>query len=146
MADRFSVHKRSQLMAQIRTRDTRPELQVRKAFHAAGLRYRLHDRSLPGTPDLVLSRHRVVVFINGCFWHGHSCAKGKLPSSNTAFWSEKIMHNRVRDARNENSLKALGWSPLVIWECEIKEAVPVIISELKAQSPSENITRDCITF
>lgn len=100
--------------------NTRPELIVRKALHAAGLRFKLHVRSLPGTPDIVLPRHRCVVFVHGCFWHGHGCHLFKIPSTRTDFWLEKIGVNRVRDVATTSNLIEGGWRVMAIWECAIK--------------------------
>lgn len=112
----------SQLMSKIRGKDTKPEMVVRRIVWKAGFRYRLHIRNLPGTPDLVFSSKRKVIFVNGCFWHGHVCRKGtsKLPKTNTEFWSQKINKNKKRDKSNRRKLKKLGWESLTLWECELK--------------------------
>lgn len=120
MTDRLSPEKRSALMSRVRQRDTKPELMVRKLLHARGWRYRLHDRKLPGSPDLVFPRLRKALFVHGCFWHGHDCKLGKLPSSRTEFWTAKIEANRERDSRVLAGLKSRGWDALVIWQCETK--------------------------
>lgn len=119
--DKVTQSTRSRMMAAVRNRDTAPERQVRSMLHAAGLRFRLHDRSLPGTPDIVLKRHATVIMVNGCFWHGHQCPRGKLPTTRTDFWSKKQMANRRRDAKAIRRLRTLGWRVLVIWECKIRE-------------------------
>lgn len=106
-------------MSRIRSRDTKPELQLRRALHAAGFRYRLHDRSLPGTPDLVLPAKRAVVFVHGCFWHGHDCALGVTPGTRTDFWEEKIGRNQARDEIAHAALLAAGWRVLTVWECAL---------------------------
>jgi len=109
---------RSTLMQQVGRKDTAPELAVRKFLHSAGLRFRLHVRELPGTPDIVLPRHRTVVFVHGCFWHGHCCRHGSTRAkTNTEFWDQKIAGNRARDKRKARSLKALGWKVETVWEC-----------------------------
>ncbi|WP_241163242.1 very short patch repair endonuclease [Ralstonia solanacearum] len=114
---------RSAQMALVRSRDTKPEMRVRKALHAAGLRYRLHDRRLPGTPDLVFPSRRIVVFVHGCFWHRHpGCTAARLPKSRKEFWEPKLAGNVERDKRTQEELQALGWTVLVIWECETKSA------------------------
>lgn len=110
---------RSRIMAAIRGKDTKPELQVRRAIHAAGLRFRLHHRDLPGRPDIVLSGIKTVVFVHGCFWHAHSCQTSK-PKTRAAFWQRKFEANRARDRRVRYFLKAAGWHVHVIWECELK--------------------------
>lgn len=108
-------------MSRVRQRDTAPELLVRRLLHRRGWRYRLHDRQLPGSPDLVFPRLRKVVFVHGCFWHGHDCKAGKLPSSRSDYWIPKIKANRERDDRALNNLEALGWNGLVVWQCETKD-------------------------
>lgn len=110
-------------MSGIRGKDTKPEMQVRRMLHAAGYRYRLHDRKLPGKPDLVLRKHRVVIMVQGCFWHGHdNCRLFRLPKSRTEFWKEKISGNIARDSRNLAELGELGWRSVLIWECALKGA------------------------
>lgn len=108
------------MMSGIRGRDTKIELVVRKALHARGLRYRLHNRMLPGRPDMAFSGAKAVIFMNGCFWHGHDCPFFRLPASNTEFWQAKIEANRVRDVRSLEALHALGWRTAVVWECSIR--------------------------
>lgn len=120
MADFMSPKQRSAHMAKIRSKDTKPEMILRRMLHRDGLRYRLHDRQLPGKPDLVFPGRRKVVFVNGCFWHGHDCAVGlRLPKSNTEFWLEKRRRNRERDASQRTQLVQLGWSYLDVWECDL---------------------------
>ena len=109
-------------MSRIRSRDTAPEMRVRRILHAAGLRYRLHGKALPGKPDLVFARAKTVVFVHGCFWHMHDCKYGKpAPATNRAFWAEKRQSNAARDIRNRAQLEALGWRVFEIWECEIRD-------------------------
>lgn len=115
---------RSRIMAAIRGKNTKPELQVRRAIHAAGLRYRLHTRDLPGSPDIVLARLKTVVFVHGCFWHAHSCQTSK-PKTRAKFWQRKFEANQSRDRRVRYFLKAAGWHVHVIWECELKRAAPL---------------------
>lgn len=123
MTDVLSGEQRRRNMAAIRSKNTAPELRVRRALHAAGLRYRLHDRMLPGTPDLVFPSRRVVVFVHGCFWHCHSgCRYAQLPKSRHEFWRLKLEANVARDARQRNALRRLGWRVLVIWECRTRDA------------------------
>ena len=107
-------------MAAIRSKDTAPELAVRRYLHAAGLRYRLCPRELPGRPDLVFPSRRVCVFVHGCFWHAHDCKTAHRPKSNADYWGPKLKRNQARDKNNLKALTAIGWKPLVIWECEIK--------------------------
>lgn len=107
-------------MAGIRGRNTRLEIRLRTALHALGFRYRLHDRRIPGKPDIVLPRFRAVVFIHGCFWHGHDCELFRMPASRPEFWQAKIESNRHRDQRVRSDIAALGWRQLVIWECAVR--------------------------
>lgn len=108
-------------MARIGGKDTAPELIVRRMVHAMGFRFRLHRRDLPGSPDLVLARHKKIVLVHGCYWHGHGCKIGRLPKSNIAFWQDKIVKNQARDARNLADLAMLGWQTLVVWQCETRK-------------------------
>lgn len=120
MADIVSASKRSEMMSAIKGKNTRPEILIRSLLHAQGFRFRLHKRDLPGRPDIVLSKYRTTIFVNGCYWHGHTgCARFRLPKSNVEFWSEKIRANQMRDARNHIDLEEAGWRVLVIWECSI---------------------------
>jgi len=118
--DTHSKQQRSYNMSQIRSKDTRPELVLRKALWHAGYRYRLHYKKLPGKPDLVFINMKKAIFINGCFWHKHNCKYFKWPKSNTEYWTRKITNNATRDQNNYHSLNKLGWSFLIIWECELK--------------------------
>ncbi|WP_286677320.1 very short patch repair endonuclease [Aminobacterium sp. EBM-42] len=120
MVDIVSKEKRSQMMSGIRSVDTRPELFVRKALHAKGFRYSLHSTKLPGKPDLVFPRFRGVIFVSGCFWHGHNCHLFKLPSTRRDFWEKKIQKNRERDELAVSQLRHLGWRVLIVWECALK--------------------------
>ena len=113
---------RSRIMSRIRGRDTRPELVVRRFLHANGFRYRLHARHLPGSPDIVLPRHRAAVFVHGCFWHGHSCRAFRWPKTKPDYWRGKIQGNQVRDAQAIDGLLDRGWRAAIVWECSIKEA------------------------
>jgi len=111
---------RSQLMSRISSKNTKPEMAVRSLLHRMGYRFRLHRRDLPGRPDIVLPRHRKIILVQGCFWHGHTCRLASKPKSNEDYWGPKIRANQVRDARNLAVLMGLGWSVLELWECEIK--------------------------
>lgn len=115
------------MMAGIRGKDTRPEMIVRRGLHARGFRFRLHVRRLPGTPDLVFPRRRAVIFVHGCFWHGHDCHLFRLPATRRELWRTKIGGNAARDAAAEDALAAAGWRVLTIWECALKgrERLPV---------------------
>ena len=122
MTDIVDSQRRSELMASIRGRDTAPELAVRRIAHRMGLRFRLHRNDLPGRPDLVFSKHRLAVFVHGCFWHRHhGCRYASTPKSRIAFWTEKFAANVARDARQEAALRALGWRVLVVWQCESRD-------------------------
>jgi DNA mismatch endonuclease (patch repair protein) len=120
MVDIVSKAVRSKMMAGIRGKDTRPEMLIRRALHRIGFRYRLHAKELPGKPDLLLPRHCSVIFVHGCFWHGHGCHLFKWPSTRKEFWRDKIRRNRVVDRRAMKKLKNDGWRVLVIWECALK--------------------------
>jgi DNA mismatch endonuclease (patch repair protein) len=122
MADIVSEAVRSRMMASIRAKDTKPELEVRRALFARGLRFRLHVATLPGRPDLVFRQWDAVVFVDGCFWHRHGCHLSKLPSTNTAFWEGKLDRNRSNDAKNASKLHALGWRVFRVWECSLRGA------------------------
>jgi DNA mismatch endonuclease (patch repair protein) len=121
MTDRVSEETRSYIMSSVSSKDTGPELVVRKLLHGLGYRYRLHKRGIPGSPDVVFQKRKKVVFVNGCFWHGHECRYGKLPKSKSDYWEPKIAKNRERDERNIHQLKQLGWDALVIWQCQLKD-------------------------
>ncbi|MFD6319827.1 very short patch repair endonuclease [Methylorubrum thiocyanatum] len=107
-------------MSRIRSRDTKPELLLRRALHKQGLRYRLHERSLPGTPDIVMRGRRAIILIHGCFWHAHDCPYGVTPASNAAFWSAKLARNSARDAEQLTALQVDGWRIATIWECALR--------------------------
>ncbi|HJV77259.1 MAG TPA: DNA mismatch endonuclease Vsr [Paludibacter sp.] len=119
--DIFSKTKRSELMSKIKGKETKPEILVRKYLFAKGFRYRKNVKKLAGTPDIVLAKYKTVIFIHGCFWHSHQdCKDGHLPSSNEAYWKEKLDKNVERDHKNISILSAAGWRVIVIWECELK--------------------------
>jgi len=129
----ISPEERRELMRRFRSRDTRPEVCVRRALHAAGRRFRLHRKDLPGRPDIVLPKDNVAIFVNGCFWHAHEgCPISRTPSTKTEFWKEKFARNRERDARVQDELRAMGWKAVTIWECEVPnvEAAEARIREL----------------
>lgn len=106
-------------MSKIHGKETKPEALVRKFLFSLGFRYRKNDKRYPGKPDIVLPKYKTIVFIHGCFWHGHSCKKGHVPQSNIGFWQTKLLKNRERDLRNEAALAALGFRVLTVWECEL---------------------------
>lgn len=111
---------RSRIMAAIHSRDTKPELLVRRYLFACGFRYRLSHPRLPGKPDIVLKKYRTVIFVNGCFWHGHDCPAFRFPKTNVDFWQRKIKRNRMRDAEVQRQLAKMGWHCITVWECELK--------------------------
>lgn len=130
--DTRTPKKRSEIMAAVQTKNTGPELYVRRLLSAQGYRYRLHRRELPGRPDIVFPGRYKAIFVHGCFWHGHRCRKGRLPKSRLSYWRPKIAANKIRDAKNLVALRWSGWTTLVIWQCELKNG--------------ERITRKLKTF
>lgn len=122
MTDVYSVEKRSAVMRRVKARDTKPEMRVRKALTRLGVRYRLHRKDLPGCPDITMPGRRLAIFVHGCFWHGHDCARGaRTPKQNRNYWVEKIARNRARDAQALSQLEALAWRVETVWECEMKD-------------------------
>jgi DNA mismatch endonuclease (patch repair protein) len=122
-SDVFDEATRSAVMRRVKGRDTSPELQVRRALTALGARYRLQRADLPGKPDIVMPGRRLAIFVHGCFWHGHDCARGsRVPKDNRDYWVGKVERNRARDARSREALTALGWRVETIWECDLKDA------------------------
>jgi DNA mismatch endonuclease, patch repair protein len=127
MVDFVSAAFRSRMMAGIKAKDTKPEMLVRRRLHGLGFRYRLHDKKLPGKPDLVFPRYNAVIFVNGCFWHGHGCPAFRWPKSRADFWRQKIGRNIANDIANRQKLEAMGWRHLTVWECVIgrtKTSIP----------------------
>ncbi len=123
--DVFTKEKRSEVMRAVKGRDTKPEVALRKKLHALGFRYRLNVKDLPGKPDLVFPKHKTVVFVHGCFWHGHRCKRGnRQPKQNADYWKEKIARNKARDKKNAKELEKLGWRVITVWECELKDLDP----------------------
>jgi DNA mismatch endonuclease, patch repair protein len=119
VADTVSRSKRSAIMAAVPNRNTQPEKLVRSCLFRAGFRYRLHVRGLPGSPDIVLPRYRAVVFVHGCFWHGHGCNRAKLPSTNVTYWKQKIQRNAERDRKHREALENIDWRVFTIWTCTL---------------------------
>jgi len=120
--DRITPEHRSWNMSRIKGKDTTPEKLVRSLFHKAGLRFRIHRKDLPGTPDIVLPMYNSVVFVHGCFWHRHqNCKNATLPKSNTVFWKEKFELNVIRDEKNTHKLRSMGWKVYIIWECVVSD-------------------------
>lgn len=146
MVDVVDRETRSRMMANIRGRDTKPEMLVRRMLHGAGYRYRLHDRQMPGRPDVVLPRHRVAIFVHGCFWHRHrECRLCTTPATRAEFWRDKFAANVERDQRNSASLVASGWRVATIWECALKrkagsEWTQTLLDWIKGTCPAESQT------
>lgn len=134
MADIVSPAKRSLMMAGIKGKNTKPEILIRSALHRKGFRFRIHQKSLPGNPDLVFPKYKAVVFVHGCFWHGHTCSLFKMPSTRTEFWENKIAGNRSNDAKKEGELRASGWRILVIWECSLRGKMKLPFDEVIEKS------------
>ena len=148
MTDVYDAAKRSAVMRRVKGRDTTPELKVRRLLWALGARYRLHRKDLPGSPDIVLPGRRLAIFVHGCFWHGHDCARGaRVPKANRDYWVAKIDRNRARDARSTEALAALGWRVETLWECHLKDdaALTARLAEMlergAALSPSRRASR-----
>lgn len=149
MTDRITKEQRSRNMSAIRSGDTKPEMQVRKYLHSQGFRYGLHNHKLPGSPDIVLRKYKTVIFINGCFWHGHEgCKYYRLPKSNIEFWQTKIKRNRQRDIETIEALKTKGWRVITIWECELRtviqrsETLIQLVKDIKGDLKSVDYTQE----
>ena len=144
MADKMTLQQRHECMAHIRSKDTRPEQVVRRELWRRGYRYRLNVRTLPGTPDIVLPSYRTVIFVNGCFWHGHNgCSKYTIPKSNVEFWKVKVAHNQERDILNIQRLESIAWNVITVWECELSKSLFLatmdrIEAEIKANEAKWN--------
>lgn len=139
MADIYSKSKRSEIMSNISGKETKPEILVRKYLFSKGFRFRKNVNELPGKPDIVLPKFGVVILVHGCFWHGHSCKKGKLPSSNVQFWKNKISQNINRDVIVIKRLNDLGWRVFVLWQCEIRNKLD---REVRLNQLIEDITKN----
>jgi DNA mismatch endonuclease, patch repair protein len=132
MADKFSRAKRSAIMAKVKSKNTAPEVLVRRLLHGLGFRFRLHRSDIPGTPDIVLPRHRKAILIHGCFWHGHSrCKRAKTPVTNAEFWLSKIAKNKARDRKAKRKLREQGWKVLELWQCQLK-SIENLVGRLEA--------------
>ena len=122
MTDVYGPEKRSAVMRRVKAKDTSPELKVRRLLTALGVRYRLHRKDLPGKPDIVMAGRKLAIFVHGCFWHGHDCARGaRVPKANRDYWLGKVSRNRERDVANRAALEAAGWRVETLWECEMKD-------------------------
>lgn len=133
-SDIYSEEKRSELMSKVRSKNTKPELQVRSWLHKHGFRFRLHRKDLPGRPDIVLPKYKTVIFVHGCFWHQHpGCKKATIPKKNHDFWKEKLESNVERDNRHIAQLQEIGWRVLTIWECDVKKDLEQIMRTVEAR-------------
>ena len=130
MPDTVSRSARSRIMARVKSKGTGPELKVRRKLHRAGYRFRLHRTDLPGSPDLLLPKYRLALFVNGCFWHWHGCKRSRMPNSNVEYWTAKIERNVNRDRETRDELERMGWRHRVIWECQVDDGVEVLCKEL----------------
>lgn len=130
MGDTFDPATRSWIMGRVKSKGTSPEMKVRRTLHAAGYRFRLHRKDLPGAPDLVLSRYQMVIFVHGCFWHWHGCKRSRMPATNRVYWEGKIGRNVARDAMNQKALEDAGWRYRIIWECELSTGIANVLAEL----------------
>ena len=147
MPDRMTPQQRHECMSHIRSKDTRPEQAVRHELWRRGYRYRLNVRKLPGTPDIVLPKYRTVIFVNGCFWHGHKgCSKYNVPKSNVEFWKAKVAYNRERDALNIQRLESIAWNVITVWECQLSKAdLPATIDRAEAEIKANKVKWDDYT-
>ena len=130
MTDHVNSRTRSEIMARVKSRDTGPEMQVRRTLHRAGHRFRIHRSDLPGCPDLLFPKHGIALFVHGCFWHWHGCKRSRMPKTNVEYWTTKIRRNVNRDIRTRSELELLGWKWRVIWECETKSGVTRLLDDL----------------
>lgn len=132
MPDIFAPEKRHEIMQNVKTKNTAPEIKLRSLLHKNGFRFRVNRKDLPGKPDIVLPKYRAVIFVHGCFWHGHDCPCGQRPQTNADFWNQKIDRNVIRDKSDVSLLESLGWRVLIVWECEIKKKnEAVLLSRVK---------------
>lgn len=130
--DIWSNEKRSDVMSKIRSKNTKPEMILRSALHRKGFRFRVHDKKIPGKPDIVLKKYNTVIFVNGCFWHFHEdCREGRIPNTNTKFWKTKLKNNIDRDKKNQENCLELDWKVVVIWECELETKLDSVLFELE---------------
>ena len=121
MVDVFNNFKRSKIMTAIKSKNTKPELVVRKLLHSKGYRFKIHDKKLPGKPDIVMPKRMVVVNVHGCYWHYHGCSRSNIPKTQTGYWVDKLENNKRRDFQNKRKLKRLGWKVIDVWECTLRK-------------------------
>lgn len=140
MTDKLTKEKRSWNMSRIKGKDTEIEIKVRKALFKAGFRYRKNVKELPGKPDIILPKYRTVIFVHGCYWHGHNCKEFHIPKTNTDFWNNKFKRNIENDKKHYKQLNTMGWKVIVVWECEIEnqfaEVICKLINEIKRNTQS----------
>ena len=143
-ADTRTPDQRRRIMKAVKTKNTGPELVVRKALTSLGYRYRLHRKDLPGSPDIAMIGRKKAIFVHGCFWHGHECQKGKAPKSKLEYWGPKLKANRDRDERKARELRDLGWSVLTVWQCELQdlESLRARLVDFLGNAPSQGKTSD----
>ena len=144
MTDHVDSRTRSQIMARVRSRDTRPEMEVRRALHRAGYRFRLHRSDLPGKPDLVFPRYRLALFVHGCFWHRHGCKRTTMPATNSEFWSKKFCRTLERDQRALRELEEVGWTTAIIWECQLQTGIGHLIDTLNGNAEANQLNTSAI--
>lgn len=129
--DIWSKEKRSEVMSRILSKDTKPEKKVRSMLHSMGYRFRIHVKSLPGKPDIVLRKYNTIIFVHGCFWHLHrGCREGRIPNTRTEYWSDKLIGNKKRDEKNIRKLRRFGWKVMVVWECQIEKKPELVIERI----------------
>lgn len=141
--DRLTPEQRSKNMAAIRSKNTKPELYVRRVLHAHGFRFRIHRKDLPGKPDIVFPSRKCAIFVNGCFWHGHECQRAALPATRREYWKPKIERTKARDAQNCRELRAAGWNVKTVWECDLRRPITLerIIAWLQESRSSVRIAK-----
>jgi DNA mismatch endonuclease (patch repair protein) len=133
MADIWSKEKRSAVMSKIRSKNTKPEILLRKALFAKGYRFRIHNKKLPGKPDIIFPKYRTAIFVHGCFWHYHAdCREGRIPDTNSKFWENKLKKNITRDKKNIEALLSENWKVIIVWECEIEKQIDNVLEKIIA--------------
>ncbi|MHB1687810.1 MAG: very short patch repair endonuclease [Ignavibacteriaceae bacterium] len=131
--DIWDKEKRSDVMRKIKGKNTKPELILRSALFKQGYRFRIHKKDLPGKPDVFLPKYKTIIFVHGCFWHYHkNCPEGRIPSTNSKFWKEKLEKNVVKDKRHNSQLRKLGWKVIIVWECEVEKKLEKILKKIES--------------
>jgi len=135
MTDVFTAEKRSKVMQKIKSKDTKPEMIIRRGLHRLGRRFKLHDKNLPGKPDIVFPMYRTVIQVRGCFWHGHECNDGHIPKSHQNYWKPKLAKTKERDTKNDKLLEDMGWNVIVVWEClcSTKQGLENVLRRINAE-------------